>query len=242
MTMTGSVLLFPFISRPSAGKGTQTELLSQREGMPRLDMGSMLRAIAKEESDLGRRVESRLSKGQLVELPIVMEVFVDAVEKRLAAVADQPASHQPVGLILDGFPRNQEQATELFTLCEVRGYTIGQAIYLDVPTEVIVERAANRRICQNCGAIYNLVSKPPSRPGICDVCGSHDLAQRKDDQPEQVQARLRSFDEETEPVLALFEAQGVLARVDGNRPIDAVYASIQPIVRAVLAPTTPARA
>lgn len=224
MSALDSVVFFPFISRPSAGKGTQTTLLAERLDLPRLDMGSLLREIAKEDSALGQAVQARLSQGQLVELDTVMDVLRDGIEKQLAA----RNTHSSLGFILDGFPRNLPQAQSLLALCEATGASIATAIYLDVPVEVIVERADNRRICEQCGTIYNLAFKPPAQTGICDVCGSDRLTQRADDQPDKVQARLRSFDEETEPVLALLDQDGrnLVTRIDGNRPVEAVYEDI----------------
>jgi adenylate kinase len=223
------VVFFPFISRPSAGKGTQTSLLSERLSLPRIDMGSLLRDIAKEDSPLGRSVQERLSQGQLVNLDTVMAVLKDGLEKAMATRQSQTLT----GFILDGFPRNLPQAESLLALCQDTGARIATSVYLDVPVETIVERAVNRRICQHCGAIYNLKSKPPATEGICDVCGSDQLLQRSDDALDKVEARLRSFDEETEPVLALLQSENpsFVTRFNGHQPVDTVYAELSALIQ-----------
>jgi adenylate kinase len=223
------VVFFPFISRPSAGKGTQTSLLSERLSLPRIDMGSLLREIAKEASPLGQSVQERLSQGQLVNLETVMAVLKDGLEKAMVTRHTQEVT----GFILDGFPRNLPQAESLLVLCQATGAQIATSVYLDVPVETIVERAVNRRICQQCGAIYNLKSKPPAVDGICDVCGSHELLLRSDDALDKVEARLRSFDEETAPVLQRLEQENpaYVTRINGHQPVDTVYAELSALIR-----------
>lgn len=215
--LSENVVFFPFIAPPNGGKGTQTQLLSDRFNLPRVDMGSMLRAVAKEDSPLGQRVQERLSAGQLVSIEIVISVLEDGIGKQLAARKEQ--SNQKQGFILDGFPRNAEQTQALLAMCERTGAQIAKAFYLDVPYAEIEARAVNRRICADCGAIYNLASKAPKQADVCDVCGGTHLEHRIDDQPEKVQARLQGFDAETLPLLATLEAKGLLSRINGNRPV-----------------------
>lgn len=215
-----SVLFFPFIAPPNGGKGTQTSLLAERYAMPRVDMGSLLRVIAKEDSALGKKVQERLSQGQLVDIGIVIDVLKDGIAKQLAA--KNPPVGEVTGFILDGFPRNVEQTEALLAMCDETGAKIGAAIYLDVPTEVIVERAANRRICDNCGAIYNLASKPPVVANVCDICGDTHLEHRTDDHPEKVQLRLAGYATETVPVLACFEDKNLLKRLNGNATVKSI--------------------
>jgi adenylate kinase len=215
-----SVLFFPFIAPPNGGKGTQTSLLAERYGMPRVDMGSLLRVIAKEDSPLGKRVQDRLAQGQLVDITIVIDVLKDGIQKQLQAKKSTPG--EMVGFILDGFPRNVEQTEALMAMCIETGAKIGAAIYLDVPTDIIVTRAANRRICADCGAIYNLASKPPITADVCDVCGGIHLEHRTDDHPEKVQLRLAGYAKETVPVLACFEDKQLLKRLNGNAPVASI--------------------
>jgi adenylate kinase len=227
-----SVLFFPFIAPPNGGKGTQTSRLAEQYNMPRVDMGSLLRVIAKEDSPLGRKVNERLAGGLLVDLDTVMDVLRDGIEKQLAERNPSPGEH--VAFILDGFPRNAEQTDALMQLCEKTGATIGAAIYLDVPYSVIQDRATNRRICADCGTIYNLQSQPPKQAGICDVCGGVHLEHRVDDQPEKVNIRLQGFDNDTLPILASFEARQQLTRINGNQSVDAVTVELQALMNRIL--------
>jgi adenylate kinase len=217
-------VLIPFIAPPNGGKGTQTALLSEKFNLPRIDMGATLRLMAKADNEVGRRIRAFQDQGQLVDTPTV----VDALEQGLATqLAEQPGL---VGFILDGFPRNPEQASGLLALCQATGANIAMTVYLDVPDESIIERAANRRICPTCGTIYSLTSHPSP---TCDKDGA-ELEHRVDDQPDRVKARLVSFAQETQPILQVFEDRGVLKRVNGNRTVAEVttdlVALIQPLV------------
>jgi adenylate kinase len=227
-----NVLFFPFIAPPNGGKGTQTSVLSDLFQMPRIDMGSMLREIAKEDSSLGREVNERLINGLLVDTPIVMDVMQDGVMK---ALQQHPNAQGRVGFILDGFPRNLEQTQGLMGLCERTGASVAKAIYLDVPNEKIIERAVNRRICPVCGTIYNLAFKPPKQDGLCDLEGAT-LEQRADDRPEKVERRLIAFADETLPILQEFEQRGLLVRVNGDRPVKEVTEQLSQLMQGYLSP------
>jgi adenylate kinase len=231
------VLFFPFIAPPNGGKGTQTTRLAEQYNMPRVDMGSLLRQIAKEDSPLGHKVQERLAGGLLVDLDTVMDVLRDGIEKQLAERTG-PVTDK-VAFILDGFPRNGEQTEALTALCEKTGATIASAIYLDVPYSVIEERAAHRRICADCGTIYNLKSQAPKQEGVCDVCGGTHLEHRVDDHPEKVKVRLEGFDADTLPILASFEQRGLLNRINGHQAVDAVTRDLQTLMDSILNPATP---
>ena len=233
-----SVLFFPFIAPPNGGKGTQTSLLATRYGMPRVDMGSLLRAIAKEDSPLGLKVQERLAQGQLVDIGIVIDVLKDGIEKQLKL--NPPKENEPLGFILDGFPRNVEQTEALMAMCEKTGAAMAAAIYLNVPNEAIVERAANRRICADCGAIYNLASKPPAKADVCDVCGGVHLDHRTDDQPEKVQIRLAGYALETVPVLTYFEDKGLLKTINGDAPVAQISQELCTVMDSYLKPASAA--
>ncbi|MDX2084849.1 MAG: nucleoside monophosphate kinase [Candidatus Melainabacteria bacterium] len=222
-----TVVFFPFIAPPNGGKGTQTAILSKRFNMPRVDMGSMLRTMAQEETALGNQLRQTLNSGQLVELSVVMDVLKAGIQRELF---QKPKGHSLQGFILDGFPRNLAQTEGLLQICQETGARIGKAIYLELPYEVIVERASNRRLCGQCGAIYNLVAKPPEKADVCDVCGSTPLIHRTDDQPEKVQVRLQSFDEETRPIIDRLAALDLLSVVNGNRPMDVITQELEQVI------------
>jgi len=227
-----NVLFFPFIAPPNGGKGTQTSRLADLYDMPRVDMGSMLRGVAKDDTPLGHRVKETLAAGHLVNIETVIDVLKAGIQKQLNA--RDTSSGEKIAFILDGFPRNAEQTTALLEMCTSTGAEIGAAIYLDVPYDVIAERAINRRICADCGQIYNLKSQAPQIEGVCDTCGGTHLEHRVDDQPEKVQTRLEGFDADTLPILEAFEKLDNLHRVDGNRSVDEVTESLKVLMNKCL--------
>ncbi len=227
-----NVLFFPFIAPPNGGKGTQTTVLSDLYKMPRIDMGSMLRLIAKDETPLGQKVKERLAGGLLVDIDTVIDVLEAGIQKQLEAL--HPAKNEEIAFILDGFPRNAEQTEALLAMCEAKGAKIGAAIYLDVPYDEIEARATNRRICADCGAIYNLKSNPPKAAGVCDVCGGTHLEHRVDDHPEKVKVRLQGFDNDTKPILQAFEDKGLLVRLNGNQAVEAVTEDLKQLMSRLL--------
>ncbi|MBY0403230.1 MAG: nucleoside monophosphate kinase [Cyanobacteria bacterium] len=228
-------VLFPFIAPPNGGKGTQTNALSLRFGIPKIDMGALLREIGKEQTDLGKAVRDRQDNGRLVDTTIVIAVL----KAGLIKLAE--ANPNVKGFILDGFPRNIEQGEGLFLLCEEQGCQIARAFYLKVPDDVIMLRAISRRICPVGNEIYNLMTKPPLKEGICDIHGVP-LIQRVDDQPDKVLERIRSFTDDTRPVLARFRETGHFEKVDGNRPeseiTDEISEKMQVFFNLTAAPTT----
>jgi adenylate kinase len=224
-------VLFPFIAPPNGGKGTQTKALSQRFNLPTVDMGGMLREVAKEDSALGRTIREKQAAGQLVDTGIVMEVLKAGLARLLQA--NQSAK----GFILDGFPRNMEQTEGLFGICSELGAKLAKVFYLNVPNDVILERARNRRMCPVDSEIYNLASKPPRNGLFCDNHPDKELIQRNDDKEEKVQERLRSFEVDTRPILNRFQESGHLVEVDGNRAADTVTNDLANIMNPFLNPT-----
>jgi adenylate kinase len=217
-----NVLLFSFIGPPNGGKGTQTSFLAEKYNLPRVDMGATLREMAKAETVLGRTIQGKLSNGQLVETPIVMEALAASLEIQLQKRQGASASQEPPkGFILDGFPRSLEQVQGLLQLCDKTGAVLSNAFYITVPHDVILNRATNRRICPVCGTIYSLISKPPLKEDVCDKEGAV-LSQRPDDMPDKVEMRLQSFAEDTSPILERFEKLNLLVTIDGNRSVELV--------------------
>src|SRR6185437_14652700 len=125
------------------------------------------------------------------------------------------------GFILDGFPRNHAQA-EFF----LESYDIDAVILIDVPDSVVMERILSRRLCSQCGLDYNLIHHRPAVPDVCDVCGGK-LVARPDDNPDVIRERLKDYRTKTEPTLELFRKKGLIVRVDGTRPVDAVYQDLR---------------
>src|SRR4051794_8140864 len=155
--MTVIVLL----GSPGAGKGTQAPVLASQLGVPVLASGDLLRTAVAKGTPLGREADRYMSRGQLVPDQTIVRVFLDRL--------DQPDA--TVGAILDGFPRTRVQAKALDVALGETGRRVDRTIFIDVPTEDLVERMANRRICTANGHVYNLASNPPAEPGICDLDG-----------------------------------------------------------------------
>ena len=201
------VLLGP----PGAGKGTQAPLLAEHLGVPVLASGDLLRAAAAAGTSLGREAERYMNRGQLVPDPTIVGVFLD----RLGRPDALP------GAILDGFPRTRVQAQALDEALVSAGRRVDQAIYIDLPTDDVVARMANRRICTANGHVYNLLSNPPQVDAVCDLDGSP-LTQRADDQEETVRARMAQQLPPLAEVVDHYQGAGILASVDGRQSIDDV--------------------
>jgi adenylate kinase len=199
------------LGAPGAGKGTQAPVLAERLGIPVLASGDLLRTAVAAGTPLGREAERYMSRGQLVPDETIVRVFLDRLE--------QPDAR--VGAILDGFPRTRIQAEALDRVLDEAGRRVDRAIYIDVATEDLVRRMANRRICKANGHVYNLSSNPPRADSICDIDGS-EIIQRPDDDEATVRARMK---EQIPPLLEVvdhYRQRGVLQVVDGREPISDV--------------------
>lgn len=198
------------LGAPGAGKGTQAARVAEALHIPHISTGDLFRANIRNHTELGILAESYISKGQLVP----DEVTINMLMSRLA---DEDCAN---GYILDGFPRTIPQAEAL------TGRTsLDCAINLDVKDEDIMNRMSGRRVCPKCGASYHIVSNPPRKEGICDVCGDQ-LIIREDDKAETVKNRLDVYHEQTAPLIDYYEKQGILKQVDGAKPLSEVTESV----------------
>ena len=204
------------IGPPGVGKGTQAKLLEERTGAKHLSSGMIFRSEIEAETDLGRLAKSYIDHGQLVP----NGVTIQRMAKRLRS--DEVRKQ---GFILDGFPRTVRQATELMEILDEMGVKVDRVVSLEVDDDVVVERLAGRINCNKCGEVYNDVSKPPKRPGLCDKCNSQ-LIIREDDKPDAIRERLRGFRAETAPVIHFYDQRRELRRVDAHMSPDEVYAEI----------------
>ncbi|QDK44390.1 MULTISPECIES: adenylate kinase [unclassified Bdellovibrio] len=202
---------------PGAGKGTQSELLIKRLGMTQISTGDLFRAAIKGQTDLGKKAQEYMDKGQLVPDSIVIGMVEEVLQKGVK------------NFILDGFPRTVAQAEALDSLLNKMTLSIGKAIFLEVPMEILMDRLTGRRVCKNCGAVYHIVSKPTKTEGKCDNCGG-EVVQRNDDKAEVIGTRLKAYQEFTSPLKEFYKKSGKYIQVDGNRDTELVYNEIEKII------------
>ena len=202
---------------PGAGKGTQAKFLIDLLGVPQISTGDMMRAERKSGSDLGKKFDEYMSAGKLVP----DELVLDLLEKRLRA--DDAKN----GAIFDGYPRTVAQAQALDRLLDRLGRRIERVVSLEVPLEDIVGRVTGRRVCLNCGQTYHVRYSPPPESGECVTCGSKKIVQRSDDTEEVVRKRYEEYKAKTEPVLAHYEAQGVVKPVQGVGSLEEITERIK---------------
>lgn len=199
------------LGAPGAGKGTQAVRMAQEMAIPHISTGDIFRKNLREGTPLGKQVQEYLNSGGLVPDQLTCDIVADRLQQADCAN----------GYILDGFPRSLPQAEMLTAFLAGRGEKIDVAVNIDVPDSEIVERLSARRSDPDTGAVYNLKFNPPPAE-IADK-----LIQRDDDKPETVQARLQTYHETTEPIIAYYEKQGALVDVPGsNAGPDEIYKRI----------------
>jgi len=207
---------------PGAGKGTQATRLEAERGMVQLSTGDMLRAAVKAGSPVGLQAKAVMEAGELVSDEIVSSL----IGERL----DELGVDTPV--IFDGYPRTAAQADALDALLKARGRHLDHVIELEVDEEALVTRITGRFTCANCGEGYHDQFKLPLVPGTCDRCGHHEFKRRPDDNAETVRTRMAEYRAKTAPILPIYEARGIVTRIDGMADMDSVHDAIE----AVLAP------
>jgi len=203
------------VGPPGSGKGTQAKILAASLAVPHIATGDLFRTEMAAESELGKLANEYIAHGNLVPDAVVNEMM------RERLVQDDCT-----GYVLDGYPRTVQQAEALQDVLAAIKRPLDVAIELDVPDEVIVERAVGRLLCSQCGEIYHLTSKPPRRMGVCDVCYGV-LTVRDDDQPSTVRQRLRIYHRITAPVLAFYRERGLLKSIPGVGTADEVAARLR---------------
>lgn len=201
------------LGAPGAGKGTQAQKLVEEFGVAHISTGDLLRAAVKAGTKLGVKAKEYMDAGQLVPDKLV----VDLVKERLAA------DDAKKGFILDGFPRNTAQAVTLDSALADMGLSLDAALLVDVKADVIVERLSSRRTCRDCG--YTA----PAGVDVCPSCGG-EMYQRDDDKPETIQNRLNVYESQTAPLVEYYKGKGLLKAVDGDRPVDDVYADVKELL------------
>lgn len=203
---------------PGAGKGTQSSLLVERLGFFHISTGDLFRRHMKDGTDLGLQAKSFVDQGRLVP----DSVTVGMVEDSLRNISGQP-------FILDGFPRNVMQAETLNSLVANFNIQIKMAVFLEVPSSLLIERLTGRRVCRNCGATYHLTTMPSKIAGVCDLCGG-ELYQRKDDSAEVIGNRLSAYEESTMPLKEFFRESGQFVSVNGVGDSEEVFARLKSVL------------
>jgi len=201
---------------PGVGKGTQAERLIEDFDLPYYATGDILRAAVKEESELGKQAKQVMDSGDLVPDALVCGVIVERID------SDEARD----GFLLDGFPRNVHQAGELAKSLEALGRRLTATLLIEASDEEVTRRLSGRRVCKDRGHVYHVEFDPPKNEGFCDQDGSA-LIQRDDDRLETIKHRLEVYHDQTEPLIELYENEGVLRRFDGTRPPDEVHGHIR---------------
>lgn len=207
---------------PGAGKGTQAVKLVEKFSIPQIATGDMFRAAVKEGTELGKKAEACMKAGTLVP----DEVTVGIVRERLAK--DDCKN----GFILDGFPRTVEQAKALEKILDELNLKLTKVLNIHVPAEDLIERAAGRRLCKNCGATYHVKFNPPKSENVCDNCGGS-LYQRADDNEETMKKRLSVYEDSTRPLIDYYEKVGLYTEIDGRQPIEKVTEELVNVLSSV---------
>ena len=206
---------------PGAGKGTQAQRLVERHGMKQLSTGDMLRAAVKAGTPVGLKAKAVMEAGELVSDEIVSALIGDELD---AMGAD-------VGAIFDGYPRTAPQAVSLEEILSSRGRSLDHVIELAVDEDALVERITGRFTCASCGKGYHDKFEKPAVDGTCDKCGGHEFKRRPDDNEETVRTRMAEYRAKTAPILPIYDARGIVSRIDGMAEMDAVTDAIETVLK-----------
>ncbi|MBR6516632.1 MAG: adenylate kinase [Bacilli bacterium] len=204
---------------PGSGKGTYAKVLKDIFAVPHISTGEMFRKAIKEGSELGKLAQSLIDKGNFVPDDITNKL----VKQRLA---EEDCTK---GFLLDGYPRNLDQAKAFTEILKELNIDLDAVINLNVEDDEIVKRIVNRRLCSNCGQGYNIITLPPKVEGVCDLCNSP-LYTRADDNEETVKIRLTVYNNQTKPLVEYYEALNKIVNINSNQEIELV---IKEIVKAV---------
>lgn len=205
---------------PGAGKGTQAELLAERDGFRKISTGDALRRQIRLGTPVGLKAKSYMDEGRLVP----DDVLFDVLKAELGNDKNER-------ILLDGYPRNISQAKTLKSMADV--HPVKGAIHLDVDREALIARISGRRVCGQCGATFHAETNPPKKPGVCDKCGGT-VSQRKDDEEAKVRVRLEVYDNETKPILDFYKKEGLYHCINGNGDTEQVYSSVKSEMQQIL--------
>ena len=208
------------LGAPGVGKGTQARKLVDALKIPQISTGDMLREAIKKNTPLGTEAKTFMDAGQLVPDGLIIAL----VEERLKSNDAQK------GFILDGFPRTLPQAEALERSLQKMQIKLNAVIDFNVPYENLIERLSNRLVCRSCGTVYNIITHPPKKDRVCDVCGG-ETYQRSDDKREAIVNRLKVYEHETAPLRDFYKSLGKLTYLNGEQTEEQVYNDIMTIIQ-----------
>lgn len=200
---------------PGAGKGTQAVKIVEKYHIPHISTGDIFRENIKKGTELGKKAQKYMNRGELVPDDLVIEIACNRL------LAEDCAE----GFLLDGFPRTVYQAEKLDEFLESHGKKVEHVLDIAVDKEELIARLIGRRVCKSCGASYHIVNMPPKKEGVCDACGG-ELYQRADDTKETVENRIEVYEAQTMPLIDYYEKAGVIAHIDGSTGLENVFADI----------------
>ncbi len=220
MTQSGQPTYLIMLGAPGAGKGTQARLIEESLGIPQVATGDLFRYNLSKETELGLLAKSYMEKGVLVPDDVTVRMVEDRLSRPDCAA----------GAILDGFPRNLDQAASLGELLAKYDQKVSRAIYIRVEREDLIARLTGRRVCKSCQAAFHVIFNPPAMEDVCDQCGG-ELYQRADDSRDTVEKRLEVYFEQTAPLIEFYGDKGVLVEIDGGLSIGQVQNEIIQAIR-----------
>ena len=198
-----------------SGKGTQAEAIAKEFKLYHLSMGDELRKEIKNKTEIGKKVESIMARGELVPTEITSQIAVNVSKLK----------ESKNGIVFDGYPRSSDQWAFMS-----KNFKIDSAIELQLSEKESVDRIASRRMCPKCGKNYNLIWLKPKVAGLCDI-DQEKLIQRNDDKPKEIKERLKIYYSQTEPLKKEYKKLGILQVIDGNKPIKDVYSDILKVLK-----------
>jgi adenylate kinase len=209
-----------------SGKGTQAARLAPRLNLVLVATGELFRHAISAQTDLGRQIKAAYDRGDLISDDLTIALVAEKLDEISAEEAAGVGVH---GALYDGFPRTHSQADALDNELAQRDEAISAVVQIEVPRQTLVDRLAGRRVCAFCGAVYHIEFNPPKIEGVCDLCGG-EVRQREDDTPAAIEKRLDLYEQQTAPLIARYQARGLVTAVNGDQEIERVT---DEIVRAI---------
>ena len=207
------------IGAPGAGKGTVSDRIINDYELVHVSTGDMLREAVKNGTPVGLQAQGYMNRGELVPDEVIHDIIVERLSR----------DDVDAGFLFDGYPRTKNQAVDLDEILKQLDKKVDCVIDLDIDDEDLIKRITGRRLCPDCGEIYNIYYKPSLKEGICDKCGGT-LIQRKDDNPDSLKVRLQEYHKNTQPVIEYYEEMDIVRHVDASKAKDEVYDDVKDIL------------